>query len=426
MKINFLAKAVTSLASMLVLFGSMSVFAEELEGLLVSPAEGIVSSELYIPGTEKVAPEEVRVVILGSGILPTGMEQAAPCFLVELGNGDKFLFDLGSQCHSRIAAQKIPYDYIDKIFLTRLHVEHFGDLASFWLGGTVMNRLTPLRIWGPSAATKEMGTQYIMDKLFDMYEWDRNTRGGVIDARGMVLDITEFDHRAVNQVVYDDNGVVIRSFPSSDGVTSSVGYGLEWNGLKFVYSGATKGSKEWVDYAKGADVALHESWLSTTKEAPVQYHASPEVFGETMQQVNPRLALAFHFMNEPENAKIVREGITRNYNGSLVLGVDYMAINISQDTMRIRQGKEDREVWPSPPVKVKQAEPDKLKLIEMLTGYSQAGVLTMPEVVTPIYDELNEKYGTDYAPIISSYPVRAIKKLRTFKRAITGNDPSKQ
>jgi ribonuclease Z len=289
-----------------------------------------------------------------------------------------------------------------------------------------MNRLTPLRIWGPSAATKEMGAQYIMDKMYDMYEWDRNTRSGVIDARGMVLEITEFDHRAAKQVVYESNGVVIRSFLAADGATSSVAYGLEWNGLKFAYAGSTKGSQTWIDYAKGADIVLHESWLPTKEGAPAQYHASPALFGEVMAEIQPRLAMAFHFKNDQEHAQTVRQGIAQNYHGALVLAADYLTVNISKESMGVRLGKEDREIWPTPPVKVKAAEPDKLKLIRLLTGYSQAGVLTLPEVITPIYDEMNAMHGTDYSPILTSFPLRAVKKLRIIGRAITSDDPSKQ
>ena len=35
-----------------------------------------------------------------------------------------------------------------------------------------MNRLTPLRIWGPSGATPEYGTAYAMDMMQKMYVWD--------------------------------------------------------------------------------------------------------------------------------------------------------------------------------------------------------------------------------------------------------------
>ncbi len=125
-----------------------------------SPTKGVPESELgvYYPGSEDLKPDEMRIVALGTGMPSARPKQAAACWLVELGNGDKFLFDLGSGCHERLAAQKIPYDFLDKVFLGHLHVDHMGDLPTFWLGGTVMNRLTPLRVWGPSGGTPEYGT----------------------------------------------------------------------------------------------------------------------------------------------------------------------------------------------------------------------------------------------------------------------------
>ncbi len=147
-----------------------------------SPTKGVPESDLdvYYPGSEDLDPNEMRVVALGTGQPSSRPKQASACWLVELGNGDKFLFDLGAGCHERIAAQKIPYDFIDKVFLSHLHVDHYGDLASFWLGGTVMNRLTPLRIWGPTGATPEFGTKYALDLMEKMYIWDVATRAGFV------------------------------------------------------------------------------------------------------------------------------------------------------------------------------------------------------------------------------------------------------
>ena len=111
-----------------------------------------VTADVYYPGSEAIAPDEMRIVALGTGMPSPRPKQAAACWLVELGNGDKFLFDLGAGCHERLAAQKIPYDFIDKVFIGHLHVDHMGDLPSFWLGGTTMNRLTPLRSGARAAA----------------------------------------------------------------------------------------------------------------------------------------------------------------------------------------------------------------------------------------------------------------------------------
>ena len=42
-------------------------------------------------------------------------KQAAACWLVELGNGDKFIGDIGSQTMSRISGYKIHYDFLRKV-----------------------------------------------------------------------------------------------------------------------------------------------------------------------------------------------------------------------------------------------------------------------------------------------------------------------
>ena len=220
--------------------------------------------DVYYPGTEELKPDEMRVVACGTGMPSPRPKQAAACWLVELGNGDKFLFDIGAGSLERIAAQKIPYDYIDKVFIGHLHVDHFGDLASFWLGGTTMNRLTPLRVWGPSGATPEMGTAHALKLVQEMYAWDIATRSGAIDPRGMVLDVTEFDYKAVNKVIFEENGVIIRTIPAIHGVDGAVSFILEWNGLTFVYGSDTFPNKWYVEHAKGADVAVHECFLPPT------------------------------------------------------------------------------------------------------------------------------------------------------------------
>ena len=179
-----------------------------------SPTEPLADRDVYYPGTEKIGPDEMRIVALGTGMPSARPKQAAACWLAELGNGDKFLFDIGSGCHERLAAQKIPYDFLNKIFFGHLHVDHMGDLPSVWLGGTVMNRLVPLRIWGPSGGTPEYGTATAMELMQKMYRWDIGTRSGVIDFRGGALEVHEFPFDGINEVIFQENGVTIRSIPA--------------------------------------------------------------------------------------------------------------------------------------------------------------------------------------------------------------------
>jgi ribonuclease Z len=375
----------------------------------VSPVKALAERDTYFPGTEDLAPDEMRIVALGTGMPSARPKQAAACFLVELGNGDKFLFDIGSGSHERIAAQKIPYDYLDKVFIGHLHVDHYGDLPTFWLGGVVMNRLTPLRVWGPSGSTPEYGTTHAMQKMKEMYIWDIGTRSGVVDFRGGELEVNEFDYKGINEVIFEENGVVIRSIPAVHGLDGAVSFILAWNGLTFVYGSDTIPNKWFVEHAKGADVAVHECFLPptllVTKQgfAPLeaitlatQGHTAPEQFGKVMSMVKPRLAVGYHFYNDFDIQPEVMRRVRKTYDGPLALAVDYMVFNVTKDNIRVRMSAKDEEVWPSPPLKKKIA-PDLSKSIP-ISDFMKSGALPLPEVVDPLYEEINELYGTDYKP----------------------------
>jgi len=375
------------------------------EPVIAVPAAAQVTSP-----TGTVDPDEMRVVALGTGMPSARPKQASACWLVELGNGDKFLFDLGSGCHARIAAQKIPYDYLDKVFLGHLHVDHIGDLPTFWLGGIVMNRLVPIRIWGPSGGTPEYGTKHALDMLQKAYVWDIGTRSGVNDMRGGVLEVHEFPFDGINKVIYNENGVVVRSIPAVHGLDGAVSFILEWNGLKFVYGSDTVPNKWYVEHAKGADFAIHESFLPPAllitkqgyapKEALMvgtQGHTSPEQFGKVMSLVKPRHAVGYHFYNDFDTEPVVRERIRRTYDGPLDLATDYMVWNVTKDDIRVRMSAIDEEVWPRPALQNKIV-PETSKVLS-ISDFTRSGALGLPEVVGPIFDEINEKYGTDAKPL---------------------------
>ena len=127
-----------------------------------TPVGAIQDREVYYPGTEALAPDEMRVTACGTGMPNARPKQAAACWLVELGNGDKFLFDIGTGSAERISALKIPYNYLDKVFIGHLHSDHFGDMDALWVGGVVGNRVVPMRVWGPSGSEERYGTQFAM------------------------------------------------------------------------------------------------------------------------------------------------------------------------------------------------------------------------------------------------------------------------
>ena len=67
--------------------------------------------DFYAPNSEDLRPDEMRLIACGTGMPTARPKQAATCFLLELGNGDKFLFDIGTGSAERISALQIPYNY---------------------------------------------------------------------------------------------------------------------------------------------------------------------------------------------------------------------------------------------------------------------------------------------------------------------------
>ncbi len=153
--------------------------------------------DFYTPNSEDLGPDEMRLIACGTGMPTARPSQAACCWLLELGNGDKFLFDVGTGSNERIAAMQIPYNYLDKVFLSHLHTDHFGDLDALFISGALAGRQKPLRVWGPSGDTPELGTKYALDHLYKALTWDIDGRAGITDPRPYFFDVTEFDYKAV-------------------------------------------------------------------------------------------------------------------------------------------------------------------------------------------------------------------------------------
>jgi ribonuclease Z len=65
-------------------------------GEVESPVGIAPDRYVYYPGTEELDKNEIRLIAAGTGMPGARRGQAATCFLVELGDGQKFLFDIGT------------------------------------------------------------------------------------------------------------------------------------------------------------------------------------------------------------------------------------------------------------------------------------------------------------------------------------------
>jgi ribonuclease Z len=365
--------------------------------------------DMYFPGTEKLGADEMRVIACGTGMPNQRPKQAAACWLVELGNGEKFLFDIGTGSSERISALRIPYDSLDKVFIGHLHSDHFGDIDALWIGGVVAGRINKLRVWGPDAPREEWSTAYALDLLQKMYQWDLATRSGVIDGRGLEMEVNQFDRLGINAVIYEENGVVIRTVPAIHGTDGPVSFILEWNGLKFAFSSDTYPNKWWIEHTQGADLSIHECFLPPNilverfKFAPIealqvgtQGHTAPGQFAKVMALTEPRMAVGYHFFNDFDTAPEILRQVRMVYDGPLALAEDYMVFNVTKDDIRVRMAVVDEAAWP--PGAIQEKNPPDFSQAVPPSDFLRSGAEPFPEIVQRYYDAINQMYGTDHKP----------------------------
>ncbi|MBE9564033.1 MAG: MBL fold metallo-hydrolase [Proteobacteria bacterium] len=373
----------------------------------LSPVKALSERDVYYPGSEDLAADEMRVIACGTGMPNARPKQAAACFLVELGNGDKFIFDIGTGSAERLSAMKIPYDYLDKVFIGHLHADHFGDLDALWVGGVLANRQRPLRVWGPSGSEEKYGTKYAVEHMKKMFSWDYASRQGNVNTVGFKVDVTEFDYKAINKVIYKENGVTIRTIPAIHALDGPVSFILEWNGLKFAFSSDTFPNKWWIEHTKDADIAIHECFIAPNDlvslqnwspqdalNVGTQVHTSPAQFGKVMSEIKPRMAVAYHFFNDHNTAPNVLKLIRKTYDGPLALGVDYMVFNVKKgEDVKVRMAVIDEDIWGLPSITEKLPADPKDRV--GFSDFISSGRVPYTEVVDKVYKDTNKKYGTN-------------------------------
>ena len=398
--------------------GDLTVAESSAEEVTVwSPTQPFPRHGVYYPGTEALGPDEMRVIACGTGMPQPRLKQAAASFVVELGNGDKFIFDMGEGSYERITALGIPVDQLNKVFLGHLHLDHAGDFPAFWLTRGINAGRTPIRLWGPNGVRPEWGTSAWVENLRAAWGWEIATRGSAIDPRGLQVEVTEFDWKGVNVVIYDENGVQIRTLPAIHG-DQSVSFLLEWNGLTFAFSSDTTPNKWWIEHTKGVDLSIHECvlppelWVekySMDVEGAVlagtQGHTTPAAFGKVMSMTKPRHAVAYHFQNDFDTGPLVEQAIRTTYDGPLDLAIDFMVWNVTREGTRTRMAIPNPDRFP---------EPTQTETIpqEGTAGYEWdpfnfSGIERETAAVTnEVVKAFNERYGTDVKPSLSGIPFR--------------------
>jgi ribonuclease Z len=302
----------------------------------------------YVAGSEAVAEGEIRVTALGTGY-PARRAQGCAGFLVEVGNGDTFIFDAGAGTNLSFNTLRVPYWKATQFFITHYHLDHIGDLPAYYDFGQSNGRLEPMHLHGPDGMDDDENMEELVDAIKRFAKWHDHTKIGNLDPRGFDLQPHRFPADKA-RVVHEHDGVTITSFPVPHGIFGAVGYRLDYAGLSVVYAGDCEPSTLTVEHAQDVDLLIHEifnppeTYIQEMGWPEVQAkivawtkHTSPEAAAKVFAATEPGIAMGFHAIVAPGTPQPILDGVRSGYDGPFTLAQDYTVVNVTADQIVTRQ-----------------------------------------------------------------------------------------
>ncbi|WP_155981072.1 guanitoxin biosynthesis MBL fold metallo-hydrolase GntH [Nocardia sp. CNY236] len=296
--------------------------------------------DVYVAGAEPLGPDEMRITALGTGY-PARRGQGCAGFMVELGNDEVFHFDVGAGTNSAFNHMRVPYHKANKFFITHYHIDHIGDLMVYYDFGQSNGRLEPMNVFGPTGQRPELGINALVENMLRMTAWHDRSKKGQLDPRGFEVVAHEFAFQR-SQVVYDEQGARVTSFPVPHGIDGAVGYRLDWNGLSMVFAGDCEPSTLTVEHSQGVDVLIHEifnapqtyveemGWTEQmAKIVAWTKHTSPQAAARVFASTRPRLAVGYHSIIAPGTPQPILDGVRTGYDGPVLLAQDFTIVNVT-------------------------------------------------------------------------------------------------
>lgn len=326
------------------------------EGLLfegIAPHPWLKSAANWFPRTEDVQPNEMRIIFMGSApfIRPGQMNTS---ILVQLGNGENFVFDIGEGSVANYVAAGLALNELNKIFITHLHVDHFGALPYLVVfGGWAGRWHENLQIYGPSGRTPEYGTARMVEGMKVMLGWHIDAFSVFPVGKAWDLEVNEFDFRDNGGVIYDHNGVRVIHWQRSHAKDGASAYRLDWNGLCFVWTGDGRPSRLDAKYAKGCDVYVTEMQPELVEiSSGVQgvppfmgrytidtHHTPGYAAGFLANQVQPRLFMTTHMPFDPYLNEEAVAQVREHWKGPYHFGApDGVVVNVTKEQIWVREG----------------------------------------------------------------------------------------
>lgn len=293
-----------------------------------------------VPPHGQAQTNKTRIILLGTKGGPTvnasGRSNASTLLLI---NNEAYVVDCGYGATRQLLSAKIGLDRIRYIFITHHHSDHdleYGPLI--YNAAVASNRPVNIDTYGPTGLKKMTRDFFHYEKI------DIETRikdEGLSDLRKAVR-AHDFDREGI--ILQNDAVTVTSCKVEHPLIADAYAYRFDAKDRSVVISGDTAYLPKLGDFAKGADVLIHEAMYLPAIEALVKAapdpdqlrkhllasHTSTEDVGRIAEQAGVKTLVLSHLVPGVSDTIITdemwTEGLRKHFRGKVIVGKDLMEI----------------------------------------------------------------------------------------------------
>ncbi len=299
----------------------------------------------------------MELVFLGtSSAIPTSHRNHSAVALKAFG--EIFLFDCGEGTQLQMSKAKISPMKINNIFITHFHGDHILGLPGIIQSMAFRGRKNPLHIFGPKGLVeiiniiRNFGYFSLTFEIY-MHEIDD---GIILEEGNYRINCSKMNHTVLNFAygIYEkrrpkfirEKAIALGVSPGPDfgklqqGISVKVGdiviqpeqvLGEERKGRKIVYSGDTTPSEGMVEFAKDADLLIHESTFEGIcgDKAYEMGHSTSVQAAEIAKKANVKRLILTHVSTRYKKSDILETEAKEIFKNSTV-AEDFMQIEVER------------------------------------------------------------------------------------------------
>ena len=280
-----------------------------------------------------------RLVLLGTKGGPRVGEagRSNPSTLIMI-NDVPYVVDCGYGTSKQLLNTGVALNRLRYIFITHHHSDHNLELGPLFYNAWITGLPVRVDAYGPP------GLQKMASDFFSYLKFDIDTRiedEGRQDPRNLIR-IHEFDKPGV--VLMNDDVKISTCMVRHPPITQAYAYRFDAKDRSVVISGDTAYAPELAEFAKDADVLVHEVMYLPGIEALIRRlpnakrlrehlmaaHTLPEDVGKIAAQAKVKTLVLSHFVpgDDPSITDDQwAEGVRRHFKGRIIVGKDLMEIS---------------------------------------------------------------------------------------------------